>query len=153
MKRKSLLKKLQELRQKVAEVEEELRREREVSYLQTRVNLRQLELNDLREERQDRANEPIELSIISPGKGDEWQKKKVVKISWIYSGLIGEHLRVDLLKNGHLFREINLRHLLNSQELSWVVPNELPAAEDYQIRLISRETGVEEISDCFKIVG
>lgn len=132
-------------------IEQDLSGARKQAQLLARVKQLRAEAEDFQREADQRANEPTEISVVSPTAGTTWTRGQAAQIRWDYTGLLEEPLRIDLLKRGYFFREIQSRASLIAKEHSFVVPQELLPAADYTIRIIGRDSGIMAIGEQFAI--
>lgn len=96
-------------------------------------------------------SEPPELSVISPVQATKWAIGQPAEIRWASTGLLGNWVRIDLLRNGHLYREIAATAPIDTCSFSWLPPETLLPSDDYSVRLIGHLTGIVATSSRFKI--
>ena len=143
--------KIAQLREKLAALEEDQRHRREIASLEAKIKKVEIDAAAAEQEMSRKRNEPVELKIVSPQQNEEWKIGQIHAITWLSTGLVGDWVRIDLLKRGQLFREIAVTASIKDGLFSWVPPDALPPTTDYKIRLIDHATGIVELSDNFKI--
>lgn len=89
---------------------------------------------------QQKLQEPLSLALVFPTGGETFNKGSTLEIRWRFSGVIGERLRIGLLKRGVLVRDISLGAPTASGGFSWLIPAEIPPGNDYQISIYDPTT-------------
>jgi hypothetical protein len=128
------------------------------NYFTFQMKLRQLEnqidqeINGLQEkvaEMEQKLSESPSLNIIEPQRNTVAQG--TLYIQWSSTGIIGDKLRVFLLKKGIQFRIISVGISTAPGCLEWRIPREVPPGTDYQVALVDPVTGLTAVSEQFKI--
>lgn len=78
------------------------------------------------------------VTVTSPNGGEQWYPGSVHAITWTTSGMVSA-VKIRLLKNGVLNRWIS-GGAANDGAERWVVPQDLPIANDYRIQIYSAST-------------
>jgi hypothetical protein len=80
------------------------------------------------------------LALTSPNGGETWQVGKPQTIDWNYAGYPGTSVKIDLLKNGSVVRNIAKSAKIGptgSGSYTWTPPWKLKPGSDYKIRITS----------------
>ncbi len=103
------------------------------------------------EKLQQKLQEPLSLALLFPKGGETFNKGSTLEIRWSGSGVIGERLRIGLLKKGVLVKDISLGAPTASGGFSWLIPAEIPPGNDYQISIYDLTTSLSSVSKEFTI--
>ncbi len=91
------------------------------------------------------------LALTSPNGGETWQAGKPQTIDWNYAGNPSTSVKIDLLKNGSVIRNIARSAKIGangSGSYTWTPPLKLKPGSDYQIRITSiSNNGINDTSD------
>ncbi len=91
------------------------------------------------------------LALASPNGGETWQVGKPQTIDWSYAGKPGTYVKIDLMKNGSVVRNIAKAVKIGangSGSYTWTPPWKLKPGSDYKIRVTSSsDTQINDTSD------
>lgn len=82
----------------------------------------------------------LELDLISPDGGEEWEKTSTKTIAWHYAGNLKGNVKLELLKNDKLNYVISSGVPVGtngSGTYLWKIPSNLQSSNDYKIRITS----------------
>lgn len=82
---------------------------------------------------------PSTIQVNSPTGGESWQKNKNYDITW-QSNVQG-NLQIDLFRNDTLFRNITPSIVATAGRFSWLVPSDVPIANNYKVNIRSLAIG------------
>lgn len=88
------------------------------------------------------------ITVTVPNGGENWRLASTRTVSWSYTGNVGTHVQIDLLKGGSLLRTIAASAPIGtggSGSFEWAIPTDLAPASDYRIRVTS--TSQPSLSD------
>jgi hypothetical protein len=91
------------------------------------------------------------LALTSPNGGETWQVGKSQTIDWNYTGKPGSYVKIDLMKNGSVIRNIAKSAKIGangSGSYTWTPPWKLKPGSDYRIRVTSSSNNqINDTSD------
>jgi len=91
------------------------------------------------------------LTVTAPNGGEAWENGTLKRIRWVFTGRPGSYVRIELLKGGVLAKTIAgaaPRGTGGKGHYDWLVPRDLPAGNDYEMRIIStRDIDYTDSSD------
>jgi len=76
------------------------------------------------------------LRVISPNRGEVWEKGKTYEIKWASSGNPGTRVRITLWKGDSLYIKI-VSDTENDGSFLWTISSSIPTASDYRVRITS----------------
>jgi hypothetical protein len=88
------------------------------------------------------------LTLTSPNECERWERGTVHTITWSKSGRTGAYVKIELLKDGVVYRVIASK-TANDGYYRWRIPSRLRPGENYKIRITS--TAYRWITDASKI--
>ena len=142
---------IEKKRRELEKLERQQNLHQQLDELESKIQRKKIDMEAKKEEFERKGKEPLELAISFPTGRTEWKGGQTVVIKWCSTGLVGNWVRVDLLKGGRLYHEIMRAASIQEGSLPWKVPDSLPSDDDYSIRLIGHFTGLSTTSDKFKI--
>ena len=77
-----------------------------------------------------------DIRVRKPNGGEVWVRGEKEKIRWRSTGFTGFNVRIELLRDGTIDREIAAVKP-NDGKLNWAVPNDVPIGTGYAVRVIS----------------
>ena len=97
--------------------------------------------------------EPSGITVLSPNGGEVYEIDGRMTIIWTSTGDIGNHVRIELWRNGAFERLIEESEY-NDGSTSWGIPWDVPAGGCYKVRIYSvADPSIwDESDDCFEIV-
>ncbi len=100
---------------------------------------------------------PTDIHISSPNSGSNWSAGTGESIEWSSNTSDGSDYYVDieLWKDGYIDEGIEGSILSQSSggNYFWSIPNYIEDGNNYQVRVVHTESGVEDFSDYFQISG
>lgn len=83
---------------------------------------------------------PGTITVLKPKAGSSASRKGKVKtkIRWVSTGAVGNKVRMELWRNG-AFVETIKTGTNNDGNFGWDVPNKLPTADGYKVRVLSKD--------------
>ena len=77
-----------------------------------------------------------DIKVRKPNGGEFWERGEKEKIRWSSEGFTGFYVRIELLREDVVEREITST-TPNDGKFNWVVPNDVPLDTGYAVRIIS----------------
>ncbi|OPX84340.1 MAG: Ser-Thr-rich glycosyl-phosphatidyl-inositol-anchored membrane family protein [Pelotomaculum sp. PtaB.Bin104] len=99
------------------------------------------------------SNNGPSIILTSPNGGETWVAGEKQTISWYTNGKPGQYVKIELLKNGMPVKNINSKAVCSKGSLSWTIPSDLPAGEDYTVKVTSTNSSCTDTSNNFSIAG
>jgi hypothetical protein len=91
------------------------------------------------------------LAVAAPNGGEAWGAGTLKRIKWAYAGRPGSYVRIELLQGEVLVKTIAgaaPRGTSGKGHYDWLVPGDLPAGNNYAIRITStRNSNYVDSSD------
>jgi len=87
------------------------------------------------------------IKIISPNGGESWQIGGVYEIRWVYTGDIGEKVKIELYQGDTVFKVLSA-NTSNVGSCLWVISTNIPPGYNYRIKITSlKNKSVYDFSD------
>lgn len=83
---------------------------------------------------------PISITVVSPNGGEAMVRGGTLTVNWSYTGHPGETVRIELLRNGSVYRTLATAATignLGAGSYSWNIPTTLLTGSNYRVRVRS----------------
>jgi C1A family cysteine protease len=92
------------------------------------------------------------IQVTAPSSGTAWKKGATQTITWVSAGPQSSLVRIQVLRNGTLVKEIG-GNLPNSGSFGWSIPTNLVTGTGYKIRVNTMDNQVKGDSGSFSLIN